>query len=77
MHNNKQNKAPLRKAAFDLDQIYGKGVDVEQARANGKDVMMWWPGGLGHSGKAAEEMYVPFGRKDWELIQGASDSARL
>lgn len=77
MHNNKQNKSPLKKDGFDLDKIYGQGVDVEQAKESGKDVMMWWPGGVGHGGKASEDTYVTFGRKDWELIQGSSVSARL
>jgi len=55
MHNNKQNKVPLRKEGVDLQKIVGGEV--------GKDDVLLWvrPGG---------DCYEPFTQSDWESIAG-------
>jgi hypothetical protein len=79
MHNQKQNKVPLKKDGFDLDRIYGPGKDVNDAKVEGKDVMYWWPGGVGHANPDLDgESYIPFERKDWEALKArAKETARL
>ena len=79
MHNQKQNKVPLKKDEINLDRIYGEGKDFKDALAEGKDVMYWWPGGVGHPNPDLEgEAYIPFERKDWEAIQArGKETARL
>jgi hypothetical protein len=80
MHNNKQNKAPLKNDAFDLDKIYGSGIDFEEAREQGKDAVLWSPAALGQGSKSdAGSGWVPFKRADWEKIKqgGQAGAARL
>lgn len=79
MHNQKQNKVPLKKDGIDLDAIYGPGKDADEARGEGKDVMYWWPGALGHPDPGLDgEGYVVFERKDWEGIKAhGKEVARL
>jgi hypothetical protein len=80
MHNQKQNKVPLKKDGIDLDSIYGPGKDAKDAMAEGKDVLYWWPTGVGHGPNPdlEGEAYIPFERKDWEAIQArAKETARL
>jgi hypothetical protein len=72
MHNNKQEKGPLKKDGFDLDKVYGEGKDVEDAKRDGGDVMLWWPEGLGVKGGDAKG-WMEFTRRDWELIRGGSE----
>ncbi len=55
MHNNKQNKVPLRKEGVDPLKI----ADGEAGR---RDVLMWAPPGA--------EAYEPFRPEDWEAIAG-------
>ncbi|KIW09513.1 uncharacterized protein PV09_00389 [Verruconis gallopava] len=71
MHNQKQNKVPLKKDGIDLDAIYGKGKDFKDALAEGRDLMYWWPAGVGHmpSSGGDPDAYVPFERKDWEALK--------
>jgi hypothetical protein len=79
MHNQKQNKVPLKKDEINLDAIYGPGKDFKDAAAEGKDVMYWWPGGVGHPNPDLEgEAYIPFERKDWEAVKArGKEVARL
>lgn len=76
MHNNKQNKQPLKKDGYDLDRIYGPSVDVDEARKQGKDIVMWCPAALGQGAKS--EGYIPFRREDWEKVRrGGEATAQL
>lgn len=70
MHNNKQEKVPLKKDGIDLDAIYGQGQDAKDAAEQGKDIMYWWPGALGAvSADLDGDGYVVFERKDWEGLK--------
>jgi len=70
MHNNKQEKVPLKKDGIDLDVIYGPNQDANNARQQGKDVMYWWPGAVGLPSPDTDgEGYVVFDRKDWEGLK--------
>lgn len=79
MHNLKQNKPPLKKDGIDLDAIYGAGKGAEEAAKSEKDVMYWWPGALGLAAQMGveEDEYVPFDRKDWDLVKGQLKTSRL
>lgn len=55
MHNNKQNKVPLRKEGVDPGR-------VANGEAGKDDVLMWLPPG--------GETYVPFRQEDWDSIAG-------
>jgi hypothetical protein len=72
MHNQKQNKTPLKKDEINLDAIYGEGNDAAEARAAGKDVMYWRPAALGLSNTAGGggDRYVVFTRADWDVLRG-------
>ncbi|KAF1991572.1 acetyl-CoA synthetase-like protein [Aulographum hederae CBS 113979] len=71
MHNQKQNKIPLKKEGIDLDQVYGEGMDLEEGVKAGKDGMMWLPSSLDRKGR---DEYVAYRQKDWEGIQKAAKS---
>lgn len=79
MHNQKQNKVPLKRDGIDLDAIYGKESDAGEAREAGKDVLYWWPGALGHPDPGVDgEQYVVFTRADWEGVMArGKEVARL
>jgi hypothetical protein len=77
MHNQKQNKIPLKKDGISLDAIYGPGRDAADAKAAGRDLVYWWPGALGQAGQQADERYVVFTRADWEAIVGKTVESRL
>lgn len=79
MHNQKQNKVPLKKDGLDLNAIYGVGNDATDAREQGKDVMYWWPGALGHPDPGMDgEGYVVLTRADWEgIMNHGKEVARL
>lgn len=63
MHNQKQNKVPLREEGVDLEKIRGeKGVGP-------RDRILW-----AVPGREAEG-YVEFGTREWESLQGGK--ARL
>ena len=55
MHNNKQNKVPLRKEGVDPKR-------VAEGEAGKQDVLMWLPPG--------GDRYVPFQESDWKGIEG-------
>lgn len=55
MHNNKQNKVPLKKEGVDLKK-------VAEGEAGKDDVVMWVPPG--------GDQYVPFRESDWNNIVG-------
>ncbi|KAF2237747.1 acetyl-CoA synthetase-like protein, partial [Viridothelium virens] len=55
IHNNKQNKVPLRKEGVDPDAII-------QGVAGQNDTLLWCP--------PPGSSYIPFGQKDWEGLQG-------
>jgi hypothetical protein len=70
MHNQKQNKVPLKKEGIDLDLVYGTGKNAADAKMEGKDAMYWWPGALGHPDPGLDgESYVPFEQKDWDALK--------
>lgn len=66
LHNNKQNKIPLKRDAFDLDAIYGAGNNVEEGLKQGKDLVLWWPGGLKTTGGV--DTWIILEREDWASI---------
>ena len=55
MHNNKQNKVPLRKEGVDPKK-------VAEGEAGKEDAIMWLPPG--------GDRYVPFTESDWKAIEG-------
>ncbi|KAI9698557.1 MAG: hypothetical protein M1820_007447 [Bogoriella megaspora] len=55
IHNNKQNKVPLRKEGIDPDAI-ANGI------AGPNDTVLWCP--------PQTKTYIPFTRKDWEGLKG-------
>ena len=77
MHNQKQNKIPLKKDGISLDAIYGPGKDAADAQAAGRDVVYWWPSALGQANQQADERYVVFTRADWEAIVSRPVESRL
>lgn len=71
MHNNKQNKVPLKKEGIDVEKVEAS------AAAEGKvpDKMMWHPPAVGLPGP---NTYVDFTKADLERLRGAhSGQARL
>jgi acyl-coenzyme A synthetase/AMP-(fatty) acid ligase len=64
MHNNKQNKVPLKK----------DGINVEQIEANSKDEMFWCPSALIHSRGASNDEggYVKFTKPDLERLKASA-----
>jgi hypothetical protein len=72
MHNQKQNKTPLKKDGINLDLVYGPGKDAHEAEAEGRDVIYWWPAALGLSDarlNSQEPRYIPLTRSDWARIE--------
>jgi hypothetical protein len=70
MHNQKQNKIPLKKDGINMDVIYGVGKDVADARDAGKDVLYWWPSALGHPNPGLDgKGYIPLTRQAWNEIR--------
>jgi hypothetical protein len=71
MHNQKQNKIPLKKDGINMDAIYGTNKDYADAREEGRDLLYWWPSALGHPNPGLDgERYVPLTRQDWDSISG-------
>jgi hypothetical protein len=71
MHNQKQNKIPLKKDGISLDAVYGPGRDAADNLREGKDVLYWWPSSLGmkkHSESSGVDSYVVLTRSDWASI---------
>lgn len=70
MHNNKQEKVPLKMDGINLDAIYGRGKEASEAKEAGRDVMYWWPGALNAVSLELDgEGYIVFERKDWEELK--------
>ena len=76
MHNNKQNKVPLRNDGIDLRKIVER-ADKEAAEAEGEekseavyDTMYWHPAALGIKGEK-DDGYVVFKMEDWDRLKGA------
>ncbi|KAH7398706.1 hypothetical protein DE146DRAFT_655357 [Phaeosphaeria sp. MPI-PUGE-AT-0046c] len=76
MHNNKQNKVPLRNDGIDLRKIVERAdkEEAEAAKERGAlpaeyDTMYWHPAALGAKGK--DEGYVIFRMEDWDGLRGA------
>jgi hypothetical protein len=55
MHNNKQNKVPLRKEGVDLKKI-------AEGDAGKEDILLWLAPG--------DDTYKPFLERDWDSIVG-------
>jgi len=82
MHNNKQNKVPLRNDGIDLRKV-GERAEKE-ARERGEkveggevvvDKFYWCPYALGHprvAGMEDEEGYVSYGMEDWDGLREAA-----
>ena len=69
MHNQKQNKIPLKRDGISLDAIYGAGKDFSNAKEEGRDLLFWWPSALGHPNPGLDgERYLPLTRGDWDSI---------
>jgi len=74
MHNNKQNKVPLRNDGIDLRKIR------ERAKEEGKtedevDKIMFWPHALGHpkvDGMEGQEGYVDFTIEDFDGLKASA-----
>lgn len=78
MHNNKQNKIPLKKDEINLDAIYGPDIDASEARDEGRDIVYWWPSALAHPNPTVyDETYVMFARADWEALKGQTWISKL
>ena len=54
MHNNKQNKVPLRKEGVDPEK-------VSRGEGGKEDVLMWVPPG--------GDRYVPFTESEWKTVE--------
>jgi hypothetical protein len=77
MHNQKQNKIPLKKDGISLDAIYGPGKDAADAKEAGRDLVYWWPGALRLPNQQTDERYIVFRRSDWDGIVGKTVESRL
>lgn len=62
MHNNKQNKVPLKAEGVDPARV-GAGASKD-------DRLLWCPEALGL--QAAGEGYVEFRTEDWERLRGGA-----
>jgi hypothetical protein len=61
IHNNKQNKVPLREEGIDLAKIKKSGSG---------DEIYWVPGGLMKGVVKGNNTYVPFTENCWERLVG-------
>jgi acyl-CoA synthetase (AMP-forming)/AMP-acid ligase II len=76
MHNNKQNKVPLRDDGIDLRKIQER-ADKEAAEKGLQDVeydtLYWNPSALGSAkGASGKEAYVVFTMEDWDRLQSSA-----
>jgi acyl-CoA synthetase (AMP-forming)/AMP-acid ligase II len=76
MHNNKQNKVPLRQDGIDLRKMVDRAdrEAAEEAESKGAvevlyDTVYWCPEALGVKGKG--EGYRIFGMEDWDALRAA------
>jgi acyl-CoA synthetase (AMP-forming)/AMP-acid ligase II len=82
MHNNKQNKVPLRNDGIDLRKIVER-TDKEEAEAAGEkgavevvyDTMYWHPAALGVKKVEGDKGYVVFTMEDWDRLREAGGDA--
>ncbi|KAF2873267.1 hypothetical protein BDV95DRAFT_569267 [Massariosphaeria phaeospora] len=84
MHNNKQNKVPLRNDGIDLRKLQErtdketqeKGLSKEEVKY---DTMLWCPASLSTTKGAVldDKGYVPYTMADWDALQSSVPSARL
>jgi acyl-CoA synthetase (AMP-forming)/AMP-acid ligase II len=83
MHNNKQNKVPLRNDGIDLRKIVER-TDKEAAEAAEEkgaveivyDTLYWHPAALGVKGEG-DKGYVVFTMEDWDRLRGSEGVAKL
>jgi acyl-CoA synthetase (AMP-forming)/AMP-acid ligase II len=83
MHNNKQNKVPLRNDGIDLRKIVER-TDKEAAEAAEEkgavevvyDTLYWHPAALGVKGEG-DKGYVVFTMEDWDRLRGSEGIAKL
>jgi acyl-CoA synthetase (AMP-forming)/AMP-acid ligase II len=78
MHNNKQNKVPLRNDGIDLRKIVERADKeaVEEAKEKGAveveyDTLYWHPAALGSGKDADDRGYVVFTMEDWDALRSA------
>jgi hypothetical protein len=83
MHNNKQNKVPLRNDGIDLRKIVERTDKeaAEEATEKGAvevvyDTLYWHPAALGVKGEA-DRGYVVFTMEDWDRLRGSEGVAKL
>jgi hypothetical protein len=80
MHNNKQNKVPLRNDGIDLRKLKER-ADKEAAEKGVQDVqydtLYWHPAALAaHSGLVKEDKgYVVFTMEDWDRLRASAGGA--
>jgi acyl-CoA synthetase (AMP-forming)/AMP-acid ligase II len=84
MHNNKQNKVPLRADGMDLRKIVERADKeaAEEATVTGAtevqyDTLYWHPEALGVKKGEVDGGYVVFGMEDWDRLRGAEGVAKL
>jgi acyl-CoA synthetase (AMP-forming)/AMP-acid ligase II len=83
MHNNKQNKVPLRNDGIDLRKIVER-TDKEAAEAAEEkgavevvyDTLYWHPAALGVKGEG-DKGYVVFTMEDWDRLRASEGVAKL
>jgi acyl-CoA synthetase (AMP-forming)/AMP-acid ligase II len=78
MHNNKQNKVPLRNDGIDLRKIVERADKeaIEEAKEKGAveveyDTLYWHPAALGSGKDADDRGYVVFTMEDWDALRSA------
>jgi acyl-CoA synthetase (AMP-forming)/AMP-acid ligase II len=84
MHNNKQNKVPLRNDGVDLRKIVERTDKEEAEMAEEKggvpvvyDTVYWHPAALGSAKGEKDEGYVVFTMEDWDRLREAGGVAKL
>lgn len=78
MHNNKQNKVPLRNDGIDLRKIVERADKeaAEEATEKGAvpvdyDTLLWCPSALGSGKASGDDGYVVFSMEDWDKLRSA------
>ncbi|KAL6153426.1 putative NRPS-like protein biosynthetic cluster [Exserohilum turcicum] len=81
MHNNKQNKVPLRNDGIDLRKLMERADKEAKEQGNDQveyDTIYWNPSALGaNKGMSTGEGYVVYTMADWDQLKGNKESARL
>tara|TARA_R110002003_G_scaffold9_17_gene533 strand:+ start:16727 stop:18022 length:1296 start_codon:yes stop_codon:yes gene_type:complete len=80
MHNNKQNKVPLRNDGIDLRKIVERAdrEAAEEAKETGAvdvqyDTLYWHPAALGANWETEREGYQVFRMEDWDRLTAAAE----